>query len=640
MNEEYEKPNALDGVEQKLNSVQANIDAKPRRALDQKQYQVAQEWISKSQPTPRVDTGVSVDRSKKNWFLRFFIIAFLFFLVAAGYVGYKLYFDSGIDAKNVDILVNAPLAVGAGEVFTFDVLMQNKNQMDIHDVDITVDFPEGTRSVANISDAYMIQKESVGDIAIGKVSKKNYNALLFGEENEKKEVHVSITYQVEGSNAIFEKEKNFEVVLKSTPIKLTVTNVKEITSGQPLTFNVELVSNSTQTLTNVIVQGTYPFGFMYQSSSLTPKEDHKTWIIPKIEPKEVIKFTINGILDGQNNENRYFSFVTGLEDKNSDKPEVVFGNTGTTISLKRPFLDLGFEIQNKNSDVITLNPDSLYEAKITYKNNTEYPLRNVSIVLHLAGNAMDKNSILPSTGFYQSTNNTIIWDNTTNQEFDSLGVGSSGSVTFNFSGKGIKSNSVLVNPEMTFEAEVKGNRNPDNNVPEVIKSSISKKAIFNTQALLNAQSNYYTSVFTNTGPVPPKAEQKTYYTGVVKITNPSNEIENGIVTMKIPNYATYENVYSPTSEKVTYDQITRTLVWNVGDVKVKTGYESNPARAIYFQVSIVPSVSQISSVPSLAYGIRFEGVDTFTKEKISKVTDDISTSISDARGYYDGQVSR
>lgn len=639
MSDEYQKPNKLDSVEKKLYSPRNDIEAKARKPLREKEYSIAQDW-EHPQQTPLEDTSLSIDKSKKNWFVRFFVGAFLFFLAALGYVGFQLWFNNGVEAKNVDILVNAPLTIGAGEDFVFDVLVQNKNQMKMQTVDITVEFPDGTRSSSNIADSYLSTREEIGDIEVGKIFKNNYSALLFGEEGDKKEIEVSLSYRVEGSNALFTKEKKFEVVLKSTPVRLTVTNVKELTSGQPLTFNVEVVSNSTQTLQNVVVQATYPFGFQYSGSSLDAEEDNRTWIIPQLQPKEIVRFTIDGTVEGQNNEERYFSFMAGLEDSQTGDPEIVFTKTGTTITLARPFLELDLAISKDNSDIIPLDADAVYGAILSFKNNTNDPLRNVVLTLQLDGEAINKESIQVPQGFYQSTNNTIVWDNTTTSNLKSIPVGTSGTVSFNFSGKGRNSGTLIVNPEVTLTAQVEGNRNPDNEVPEIIENSITKKLRFNTQTNIDTKSEYYTNTFLNSGPIPPIAEQKTYYTAVLEISNPSNRIQNGLVTMMLPNFVTYENNFAPSSEDFSYDPKTRMATWKVGTIEPKTGFEGTLPRKLEFQVSIVPSVSQVGTAPNLVYDIKFTGTDSYTNEPINRTGGNITTGTDDSKSFYDSQVSR
>ena len=639
MPDEYEKPNRINALEEKLYSPHADLHAKSRKPLREKDYGVAGNW-GEEPPRDLSVSSLSVDESKKNWFMRFFVAALIFFIAAAGFVGWRFFIDDGIDAKNVDILVNAPLTVGAGEEFAFDVLMQNKNAMNMQTVDIEIELPDGTRSVKNVGEKYEYVREEVEDIAVGQIGKKSYGALLFGEEGDGKEILVRLNYRVEGSNAVFEKEKKFDVVLKSTPVRLTVTNVKELTSGQTLSFNVELVSNSTQVLENVMVQATYPFGFQMLKSSIPSKPDKKTWIIPKLSPREVVNFTVDGTLEGQNNEERYFSFIVGLEDEVTGQPEVVFTTSGTTVGLARAFLELDLAINKVSGDIIAIDPDGLNDTQISFKNNSNFPLRNVSVDLKIEGDVLSKTSVQVPEGFYQSTTNTIRWDNTTNDTFRSIPTGSTGSVSFNFAGRGIGSSYIAINPEIQLTATVEGNRNPENDVPEQIENSVVKTVRFNTQATVGTGSEYYSTTFANSGPVPPKAEQSTSYTAFVEISNTSNKLANTVVSMRIPNYVTYVGQFAPSGEKFSYDPKTRILVWDIGTISEKTGYEGNQKRRIAFQVSVLPSVSQVGSTPDLVYDVRLTGNDTFTGKQVIELGQSISTDTKDAKGFYDSQVSR
>jgi hypothetical protein len=634
----FEKPNSLDELEKKLYSPNQGVVQKERKQLRPQEYTVPQDWERENVNVE--ESPFVIDDSKPNWFFRFFILALIFFLGALGYVGVKLYFGSGIDAQNVDVLINAPLAIGAGEVFDFEVVMQNKNQINMRYVDVEVQFPDGTRSVSDIGTDYKTAKESIDTIEIGEIVKKNYGAMLFGEEGEKKEVTIFLTYKVQDSTTLFKKEKKFDVVLKSTPVRLTVTNVKEITSDQDIAFTIELVSNSTQTLKNVIVQATYPFGFMYKSSSIAPQDDKKTWIIPSLAPKETLTFTLRGAVEGQNNDEKFFNFLVGLKDEETDSPQVVFTKKGTTVSLARPFLELNFAIDEKDADTIVVNPDENQNATISFKNNTDSPLRNAIISLLLNGEVIQEDSIQVSDGFYQSLNDTIMWDSSTSEDLIAIPQGSSGAVSFSFNGFGLSTKKIIINPEALFTIEVKANRNLQNQVSEIIENSVVQKIRFNTQLNLESLTQYYSSVFANSGPIPPKAEQKTTYTGLISIKNTSNIVADGIVTMRIPNYVTYEGVFSPGTEQVSYDSVTRIVTWKVGDINTKTGYEGISPRTLSLQVSFIPSVSQVGTSPELIQNIKFTGTDIYTQEEIEKTAEPITTQIQDAKDYFDSQVSR
>lgn len=637
----FQKPNRIEELEKKLYSPNEQFDLKKRKKLNQKSYDVPEDWPDTQLKSEEIPETILDIEKKPNWFFRLFILAFIFFLGAASYVGIKMYLNWGVKAPNTEILINAPRTIGAGEMFAFEALIQNQNQVPIKFVTIDVQFPEGTRALEDISLPYQSSQDKIEILQIGEVIKKNYSALLFGEEGEKKEITVFITYQVDGSTVLFKKEKKFDVVLNSTPIRLTVTNVKETTSGQELEFTLELVSNSTQTLKNIIVQAVYPFGFSYKNSTILPQEDKKTWLIETLNPKETRTFKIQGAINGQNNDDKFFAFTVGLQDPNNvQSPQVVFTKKDTIVSIKRPFLEANLSINEKSGDVIILDPNSRAEGIISFTNNTNLPLRNAVISLLFKTNSIRDESISVSNGFYQSLTDIITWDNSTSQNLRLIPVGSSNSVEFNFITNIFNEEKIIINPEATFTINIKANRNPENKVSDIIENSITKKIKINSSIDINVWSEFKSDFFLNTGPVPPKAEQKTTYTSVIELKNTYNNVTNSVVKFRIPNYVQYEGLFKPESENVTYDPVTREITWNIGDVPAKTGYIGGSKKQLAFQVSIIPSVSQVNTIPILVSDIFFSGVDTFTQSELGKRAENIGTQIKDGKGYYEGSVSR
>lgn len=634
----FEKPNRIEELEKKLYSPNQELTQKERKPLNIKQYDVKQDWEGQHEVP---DESIILDDTKKpNWFFRLFIVALIFFLGALGYVGVKMYLNWGINASDVDILVNAPLTVPAGEEFAFETVLQNKNQIPIKFVEMEVVFPNGTRHIEDISKDYKDTKDVIETIAVGEIIKRNYSALLFGEENEKKEITINLKYQVDNSTVLFNKQKKFDVVLSSTPIRLTVTNVQTITSGQELAFTIELVSNSTETLQDVMVQASYPYGFIYKNSSIKAEEDNKTWIISSMAPKETVTFNVRGTINGQNKDDKFFTFLVGLKDKEKSEPQVVFTKKSTTITLEKPFLDLALSVAEQSGDIIILDPEVNNNAVVSFTNNTNFQLRNAQITLSITGNPIREDSIQVSEGFYQSLTDIITWDSSTSNKLISIPAGGSGKVTFGFTGLGVMSNYIKINPEAIFTLKVKANRNPQTDASDSIESSLVKKIRFNTQLKLDSWSEYYSSVFSNTGPIPPKVEQKTTYTAFVRVKNSTNSIDNSIVTMKVPNYVQYDGSFYPSSENVSYDSVTRTITWNIGGIPSNTGYQTELGKTLALQLSIIPSVSQAGTAPILLDAITISGVDSYTKQDINKQAPQITTGIKDSEDFYSSRVSR
>ena len=122
---------------------------------------------------------------------------------------------------------------------------------------------------------------------------------------------------------------------------------------------------------------------------------------------------------------------------------------------------------------------------------------------------------------------------------------------------------------------------------------------------------YYTGPLKNTGPLPPKVNQETTYTIIWTITNSSNDISSAVVRTTLPTYVKWLGVVSPDSESVTYNEIGGEVVWNAGAIPAGTGI-NRAAREVAFQVSFLPSISQINQSPLLTSEIAISGNDNFT----------------------------
>jgi hypothetical protein len=163
------------------------------------------------------------------------------------------------------------------------------------------------------------------------------------------------------------------------------------------------------------------------------------------------------------------------------------------------------------------------------------------------------------------------------------------------------------NSEITIDVSVKGRRE-DANVPEEVLSSDSKKVRLISGFALTPSVMYSTGPFTNSGPIPPKADTETTYTVSWILTNSINDVGNAVVSTTLPSYVKWVGKLSPQDENITYDQNSRTVTWNAGLVGSGSGY-SGAAKQAAFQISFLPSLSQAGQVPNLTGEMTLTGDD-------------------------------
>jgi hypothetical protein len=86
---------------------------------------------------------------------------------------------------------------------------------------------------------------------------------------------------------------------------------------------------------------------------------------------------------------------------------------------------------------------------------------------------------------------------------------------------------------------------------------------------------------------------------------------------------------SPSGEKINYNPDTHEISWNVGTLSAGTGYGPAP-REVAFQISFLPSSSQIGYEPELVGKATVTGIDKATGVNVDFSAGAVTTRFSDS----------
>lgn len=590
------------------------------------------------------DNDLQKESDFKFPYMKILLGAVIFFLLTAGFAAYRFFGGSNlISGNNIDIIIRGPVSVAGGEILPLDIEVQNKNNVDLKVVDLKIEYPDGTRSPDDLSVPLTRYSDVLGDISIGKSEKRLVKAVLFGEENTKQDIKLTVEYRVPGSNAIFYKDKIYTVLISSAPVNLTVTGANEINANQKMDFNVDVVSNSLSVIKGLVLKVDYPFGFNFGTASPGPSQtDNSFWKIGDLEPGAKRTIRLTGSIEGQDGEQRVFRFTVGTPDKLDTKSVgTPFSIYTTTVSIKKPFIGVNLAINGNQSKEVVIDSGNTAQASLAWQNNLPSQVYDVSIKVKLRGGILNKSSIQVNKGFYNSSDNSIVFNQDKNVSLASLAPGDGGEASFTFSSFGSLSQtgSSFTNPDIYMDVSVMGKRVQGSNVPEELLYSDSKRVKIASD--FNILSRGYRTVgpFENSGPFPPKAEQETTYTITWTATDILNDVKDAKVTATLPSYMNWNDLVSPISEMITYDSLSRTIVWDIGGVKSGTGF-SLPPRQVSFLVSLTPSLSQVGTAPDLIGEAVLSGTDSFTNTTVGETTLPVNTEIKSdpAYGPDDGKV--
>jgi hypothetical protein len=624
--EEKEKLHRLEDIKTKLFS----RDYKSLRAmrsgiLHRKNYDVPDNW----QEEDKQEAPVQKLFMKTSMFKKFFIISVAFFILAATFAAYILFSGGNtVSNENIDIAVLGNTFTAGGEELPLQIEITNKNAAALELADLVVEYPKGSSS--DLSQDTERLRDSLGTIPSGRVRTDNLKVTLFGEQGSVKPIKITLEYRVEGSNAIFVKEKDYAVSISSAPINLSVVAPDNISPNQNLTFVVKTTLNATKATSGLLLRADYPPGFQFKSASPSASIGNNVWNLGDLSPGAERNFTINGVMVGaEDGEEKTFHFFVGSQ-SDSDKSVVgvVFNSIGHTVLIKKPFIQARLLVNGVYQNEYATDAKNNITGQIDWTNNLTTELQDVTIVAKLSGNALDRRKIVPQNGFYNSADDTITWDRNSDPNFVKVEPSGSGSVSFSFSPLALFTSSGLISdPTINIDISISGKQPIEGNATNSLTDSESKTIKIISDVGFAAKALYYSGAFPNTGPIPAKVEQETTYTVVWSVSNTANSISNAQISSTLPALVRFVGPVSPASEDLKYNPSTKEIVWNIGTIAKGTGITGGN-KEVSFQIAFTPSLSQVGTAPTIINDAILTGHDDFANVDVRVNKASLSTKLS------------
>ncbi len=569
---------------------------------------------------------LEAETSRHQTMKKFVQISIGFFIIAVMIASFIWWRGSNIvSGENIAIDIVAPLAVAGGEPFETKFTVTNNNKVSIDAATLLVEYPVGFYSIGDSAELPRISKE-LGMITPGQSVTVSVSALLYGEYNTNKEVSATLEYRMTGSNATLKKTKNYLIKIASSLVNVKLQMPKEVSSGQEVTLAIDITSNSKDTISALVVSAAYPSGFSFKSADPSPSYSTNTWSISGLLPQEKRTIKISGIIEGQENEEKATKISLGTPSTKDERLiGVVYNATTESSVIIKPVLGIDLAVNNNRSQDNVASLGKGVKVEIFWKNNNPVKVTDAVIEVKLKGGVLDKYSLYASGGgFYRSIDNTIAWDKTGSRELASIDPGAQGIVSFSFSpvALGIDAARLVKNPQIIFEVRAHARRISETSDIEDITTFATRSVKFETDLRMFARALYFTGPFQNTGPIPPQADRETAYTISLSARNSSNNVSNALAKTTLPIYMKWLGKVYPDGEGITYNENSREVTWNIGRIS------SGVTRDASFQVSLLPSISQINSAPFLTGDISLSGTDDFTKTEVSDKKAALTTYIS------------
>lgn len=625
-----EKLNRLEELKRKLFSNNYKTEIEHHDSFSKIEYdEIPNSWGSQD----FINNNLKKVFTRTSMFKKFFIFSLIFFILALAYVSY-MFFGKGnmVSNKNIEISILGNAFVAGGEDLPLQIEIINKNNAALELVDLIVEYPKGYNSnfSSEFKDVERI-RTSLGTIPAGGIKNENLKIVLFGEQGSVQQIKVTVEYRLEASNSIFYKEKLYDISINSTPINLSLDAPIEISSNQDVVLNIKSTLNSSKAVSNMLIRVDYPLGFQFTSSKPEPSFGNNIWNLGDLSPGAENNISITGkMIDVFDGEEKNFKIFSGSQSQN-DKSSIgiVFNSLGHKILIKKPFIEAKLFVNGVYEKEYAVNSKTPIIGNIHWANNLDTKINDLEIKVKISGNIFDRKKVQATNGFYDSLEDTIIWNKNYLNNFREISPGESGSVGFSLFNLPIFSatSGMISDPYLFLEVSISGKQALDGNIEKILKNSESKTIRVISDVGFVAKVLYSSSHFKNIGPIPPKAEKETTYTIVWTISNTSNNVSRGVIKSSLPPWVKFLGNISPNEEDLKFDSSTREIVWNIGKISKGLGI-TQIGKEVAFQISFTPSLSQVGTTPILVNEAVLTGYDDFAKVEVRSSRSFLNTKLS------------
>lgn len=542
-----------------------------------------------------------------------FWVLMVVFIVVGGFVSYFLFQYQ--KSRELNLEVAAPNRILIAKPFEITVNIENKSQSVLRDPKILIQLPEGAVSPENEIGSQFIE-EKIDNVDPGVIIKKSFNLVFIKGEQTTEKINVNFSYLPENLSTRFETNKVAEIFVDQPAISMNLITPQRVFNRENFQISINYQNISDYDFKHTRLQLVYPSNFLFKDASVVPTSGNNIWDLSKAISKSQKNLVINGSLQGVD---QSFSEIKTQLFADLNGREYLINEKSASLGIASSPLSLAITA-NGNANYITTAGD-LINYQIKYKNNTDVGLSDVILKVKLTGEMFDF-ATLQSQGFFDSVNNTIVWNAGNISQFKTLDPNFEGTANFSIKVKPTFSIKRMFdkNFSLKLQAEI--------NSPTVPYNVSSDKTIgfANFETKVSGKADINTSLIYLNGAIPVKVDQPTTMEVHWQIKNYATDIKNIVIGAVLQPGVKWLGVSkSDVETSPVYNERTGEITWAIGRILATKGVISKPVEAV-FKIEATPSITQTGQQFTFMGETFLQAIDEFTGVQLNAKTGILKTS--------------
>ncbi|MFH1206982.1 MAG: hypothetical protein V1668_00040 [Patescibacteria group bacterium] len=532
--------------------------------------------------------------------------------------------------ENISIITTAPPAVAAGADNTFSITVRNDELVEIKNVMVTVQFPDGfiykSSSPPAENDAH--NAWALDTIGNGKSRTVEIIGQPFGDIGTMQSFSILVSYTPANFNSEFQKDSSFNVTLNKSAINLNMEVPLKVVSGHAADYRIKFTNTSKDVFNRVRLAIAWPEDVVVGSLNPAPTDAGKrTWEIDQIAAGASYEVSFKGTVSGAEGAMREFKAEVGYTDAAGQYHKQAEGSSIVIVANPQLLLNLSINDSTTNTAV---DFGSILDYTLKYRNDSQTEIKDMGLQIKADSSLIDWNKII-NTNNGKVVGSTVTWDGDAVPALKSVKPGDEGEVKIRVSVKDAPQPKTTSDKNYAIVSQAKA---VSTNVVDLAGGSLSIESNslttkINSKVSLRAEGRYYSdeNVAVGAGPLPPQVGQKTTYVAYWYLTNNGNEVQNVTVTTVLPEWVAWENIIKVTAGTMSFDGTTRTVTWSINKLPAQIG-QLIPELAAQFSISVTPTSADVGKLLILTGKSIGSGVDTFTSQTLSPSQDMITSDLA------------
>lgn len=560
----------------------------------------------------------------------------LLLIIAGGAFYFSNARKNAFQQDRVAVFFDGPKEVDSTQLVSYAIKYKNDNKVKLEDVELSLNYSENFQPSAegNVNLKQLNAGNSkihIGDIKAGSEGEVRITGVFYAPKDTPVYLRGTLKYRPSNLGSHFETKNQIGINIATSPIFLELSAPPEASSGDSVSFVIDYKNMDARALNDAQLHVFYPEGFEFVSSEPSPSQNKNVWYFGSLESEKGGKVVIQGRLESSSATERVIRAQIGKI--GGDGRLVVYNERQKSTKITEAPFALDHYADGFFGNVASQG--DLLRYVIKYKNVSQALLNDAILVFEISSDALDYSKISTGGGYFDSKTRTVTWKSSEIRELSSLAAGAEGVVNvtvpiispINAKGEGEKNFSVNSVVRMSSSSYL------DQGGQSKTVSSSKLELKINSRVAFGLSGFYNDARLKNSGSMPMAVGKETDFALHWNVSSNTNDLEGVKIVSSLPSGVRWTNVLYPSGEKISYNERTNEVVWEVGNISAGTGVYK-PSREVVFQVRVVPQMNDAGKEMKLLNASVLTAKDSYTgsevrlenKEKTTQLEEDKTIS--------------